>query len=87
MARLDAIEAHQKDVAVAIVDAATETAEVVNGLESEIVALKGGIRTFGKKPFSNKTTRTQMQAKYVDPYAKFRKEQADLDEKTRPKNK
>jgi ATP-dependent protease ClpP protease subunit len=84
----------QDEINKEIADALLKNAEMMEGLKTEITNLQRGVRTFGKKPIVNETTRINMGATYVDPYAKHRQEMAEIEARTRnskrgtpPKNK
>jgi ATP-dependent protease ClpP protease subunit len=65
------------------VELADTVAESVTDIKSEIVALQRGTRSFSKKPFVNETTKVNFGGQYVDPYAKHRKEMAEIEARTR----
>lgn len=77
--RFAAQEVINKEIGAALL----KNAEMMENLNAEIVNLQKGVRTFGKKPLVNETTKVNMGSTYVDPYAKHRAEMAEIDAKTR----
>ena len=57
--------------------------ELKEEMKEEITALRKGTRTFGNKPFVNESTKVNINAKFVDPFAKHRKTMEEIDAKTR----
>jgi len=58
--------------------------QAVENLSFEITNIKKGVRSFGKKPFVNESTKMlNIGAAYVDPYAKHRAEMAAIEAKNR----
>lgn len=60
-----------------------DTAQNVDNLTFEITNLKKQTRTFGKKPFVNESSKLNIGAAYVDPYARHRAQMKEIEEKTR----
>lgn len=67
----------------AVLESTKTTQEQIGQLKEEITNLRKGTRTFGNKPFTNESTKVNMQSKFVDPHAKHRQQMAEIDAKTR----
>lgn len=67
----------------AVAGASVETAEAMETLSGEITAMKKGVRTFAKKPFTNESVKGKSAGQYVDPYAKHRESMKEIEKKTR----
>jgi len=66
-----------------IAKSSVETGQQVENLTTDLTALKKNIRSFGKKPFTNETSRLNLGSAYVDPWAKHRSQMEEIDKKTR----
>jgi len=72
-----------KNMVETIAKSTVESGQHLEALAFEITNLKKQTRTFGKKPFVNESTKLNIGASYIDPYAKHRQQMKEIEEKTR----